>query len=87
MFECKSYVSSKVQVSNGCVIGAGCQLMDTMNLLENTVIFGKDCIQREAIEKQGSQTLQLDFLRKVLPNYHHIKKATYDPKQIRNPDI
>lgn len=87
IFECKSYVSSKMRVPNGCVIGSGCRLEDSIELTENTVIYGKNCIQRDVLEKQGSQTLQLDFLRKVLPNYHHLKKATVDPKSLRNPEI
>uniref|UniRef100_A0A336MWP2 Dynactin subunit 6 n=1 Tax=Culicoides sonorensis TaxID=179676 RepID=A0A336MWP2_CULSO len=73
IFECKSYVSPQVTVTNGCVIGAGCQLLGEQELKENSVVFGKDCQQREAIEKQGSHILQVDFLRKVLPNYHHLK--------------
>lgn len=84
IFECKSYVSSKVRVPNGCVIGSGCRLADAIQLTENTVVYGKDCLQRDALEKQGSQTLQLDFLRKVLPNYHHLKKPTVDTKAVRN---
>ncbi|XP_059610834.1 dynactin subunit 6 [Phlebotomus argentipes] len=83
IFECHSSVSADVKISNGCVIGAGCHLTGAQDLPENTVITGKDCILREALEKQSTQTLQLDFLRKVLPNYHHIRKVTFDPKKIR----
>lgn len=74
IFECKSYVSSDVTISSGCVIGAGCHLSGEQHLTENTVIFGKNCQQREALDKQGSHMLQLDFLRKILPNYHHLRK-------------
>jgi dynactin 6 len=56
VFECKSYVSSNVTVSNGCVIGAGCQLIGEQDLEENTVIHGSECYQREALEKQGVST-------------------------------
>lgn len=73
IFECKSFVSPHVIVSNGCVVGAGCQLLGDQELKEKTVVFGRDCQQREAIETQGSHILQVDFLRKVLPNYHHLK--------------
>lgn len=52
VFECKSYVSNRVHVSNGCVIGAGCHLTDERTLPDNTVIFGNQCDQREAIDKQ-----------------------------------
>lgn len=87
IFECKSFVSSKVRVPNGCVIGSGCRLEEAIALTENTVVSGRNCVQRDALEKQSSQTLQLDFLRKVLPNYHHLKKPTVDPKSMRNPEI
>lgn len=87
IFECKSYVSSKVRVPNGCVIGSGCRLSDAIALAENTVVYGRDCVQRDALEKQSSQTLQLDFLRKVLPNYHHLKKPTVDLKAMRSADM
>lgn len=78
IFECKSFVSSEVSISNGCVICAGCSLSGEQHLPENTVIFGKHCQQREALDRiSGSHMLQLDFLRKILPNYHHLRK----PKQ------
>lgn len=73
IFECRSYVSEQVTITTGCVIGAGCQLRGQQILNENTVVYGKDCSQRSAFEKQGSHILQLDFLRKVLPNYHHLR--------------
>ena len=53
VFECKSYVSSAVKVSNNCVIGAGCQLVGAHDLPENTIIYGKNCQHREAMEKSG----------------------------------
>lgn len=75
IFESKSYVSPDVTISSGCVIGAGCQLVGEQHLTENTVIYGNGCHQREALEKSsGAHMLQLDFLRKVLPNYHHLRK-------------
>ncbi|XP_055626712.1 dynactin subunit 6 [Toxorhynchites rutilus septentrionalis] len=83
VFECKCYVSADVTVTNGCVIGAGCRLVGQQVLPEKTIVQGKQCQQREAIEKQRSQMVQLDYLRKILPNYHHLKKATYDPKKVR----
>lgn len=84
VFEAKSSVSNQVEVSNGCIIGAGCRVDGRQTLLENTVIYGNDCLQREALEKQGSQILQIDYLRKLLPNYHHLRKSNYDPKKIRS---
>lgn len=80
IFESKSYVSPEVTISNGCVVCAGCRLNGEQHLTENTVIFGasQNCQQREALDRiSGSHMLQLDFLRKILPNYHHLRK----PKQ------
>jgi dynactin-6 len=75
IFECKCYVSANITISSGCVIGAGCSLNGEQHLAEGTVIFGKHCQQREALDRvSGSHMLQLDFLRKVLPNYHHLRK-------------
>ena len=72
----KCFVSPNVTIASGCIVGAGCQLLGEQNLAENTVIYGNNnCEQREAIEKSsGAHMLQLDFLRKVLPNYHHLRK-------------
>ncbi|XP_037806175.1 dynactin subunit 6 isoform X1 [Lucilia sericata] len=84
VFECKSYVSPEVSVSSGCIVGAGVRLQCKQQLPENTVIYGRECMQREAIDKHASQTLQIDFLRKVLPNYHHLRKPNHDPKKSRN---
>lgn len=52
-FECKSYVSSAVRISNNCVIGAGCRLEGEHSLPENTIVHGSGCEQREAIEKSA----------------------------------
>ncbi|XP_068147330.1 dynactin subunit 6 [Drosophila tropicalis] len=84
VFESKSYVGPGVTVTSGCVVGAGIQLRTAQMMPENTIVYGKDALQREAIDKQGSQTLQIDFLRKVLPNYHHLRKPNYDPKKPRS---
>jgi dynactin-6 len=81
VFECKSYVSAGVTVTNGCVIGAGCKLTGEQVLTERTIVYGKNCIQREAMDKQKAQ-IQLDYLRKILPNYHHLRKPN-DPKKSR----
>jgi dynactin-6 len=81
IFECKSFVGNGVKVSNSCVIGAGCHLDGEFELKENTVIHGNKCQQRESLDKGGSHMLQLDFLRKILPNYHHLRKPTFDSKK------
>lgn len=83
VFEYKSHVAAGVQVSSGCVVGAGCRLSDARQLPDNTVIFGPNNQQRIAIEKPTVQSQQLESLRKILPNYHHLIKPTYDPKKAR----
>ncbi|KAH8413453.1 hypothetical protein KR009_011343, partial [Drosophila setifemur] len=84
VFESKCYVGRGVTVSSGCVVGAGIKMNTGQLLPENTVVYGAQGLQREAIDKQGSQNLQIDFLRKVLPNYHHLRKPNYDPKKARS---
>ncbi|XP_061710877.1 dynactin subunit 6 [Cydia pomonella] len=74
VFECKSFVGVDVKVGSGCVIGAACQLTAPQTLADNTVIWGSEHHIREALEKQPSQLLQLDFLGKVMPNYHRLRK-------------
>ncbi|CAH0550052.1 unnamed protein product [Brassicogethes aeneus] len=74
VFEAKCYVGPRVTVSNGCTIGAGCRLTEEQILKENITVFGADCQMREAIDVPAKQTLQMDTLMKMLPNYHHIKK-------------
>lgn len=71
IFECKSYVSSDVTISSGCVIGAGCYLSGEQHLTENTVIYGKNCQQREAMDKQGSHMLQVIIkVIHITENFH-----------------
>lgn len=60
VFECKSFVSNKVTVSNGCIIGAGCHLLDEYTIGENTVVYA-DGQQREAIEKQKVSLFKFYF--------------------------
>ena len=74
IFEAKSKVGSDVEISNGCVIGAMCEVDSKGPLPENTVVYGQACNRRQASERPPPQILQLDFLTKILPNYHHLKK-------------
>ncbi|XP_057291209.1 dynactin subunit 6-like [Hydractinia symbiolongicarpus] len=73
VFEAKTVVGPQIEVTNGCVVGAMCKLTSSEKLSENTVVFGSDCKRRKASEKPAPQMLQLDFLTKILPNYHHMK--------------
>lgn len=64
-----------VVLTSGCIIGACCQINTCEAVTENTVVYGSNCIRRIQSEKPQPQTLQLDFLMKILPNYHHLKKT------------
>ncbi|NP_001039059.1 dynactin subunit 6 [Xenopus tropicalis] len=76
VIESKAFVGRNVILTSGCIIGACCQV-DTCEVIpENTVIYGSDCLRRVQTERPQPQTLQLDFLMKILPNYHHLKKTT-----------
>ena len=74
VIESKSKVGSNVVLTNGCVVGTMCELDSNETLPENTIIFGKNGCRRKASEMPAQQILQLDFLTKILPNYHHLKK-------------
>lgn len=53
IFESKCHVSRDVKVTNNCIIGAGCQLVGAQTLPENTIIHGRNCAEREAIERSS----------------------------------
>lgn len=72
--EAKSKLGPLVEVEDGCVIGNKCRVETQEKLSNNTVIYGQNGSRRIASEVPAQQTLQLDFLTKILPNYHHLKK-------------
>ncbi|KAG1714974.1 Dynactin subunit 6 [Nymphon striatum] len=74
ILEPKAKVGPHVELTNGCSIGALCEISTQEVLPENTVIFGTNCDRRVQSERPAPQNLQLDFLSKILPNYHLIKK-------------
>ena len=74
VLEAKSKVGPQVELGDGCVIGNKCQIETQEKLASNTVIYGQNGSRRKASEMPAQQTLQLDFLTKILPNYHHLKK-------------
>lgn len=76
ILEAKSKIGRHTAISHGCVIGAMCEVTSQETLPENTVIYGSCCSRRVQAEKPVPQTLQLDFLTKILPNYHHLKKSS-----------
>lgn len=61
--------------------GAACQLTVPQTLQDNTVIWGSEHHNREALEKPPTQVLQLDFLSKVMPNYHRLRKPNLHKRQ------
>jgi len=75
VLEAKSILGPSTKLTNGCIIGAMCELSSPEIIPENTVIYGKKCERRVQAERPTPQTLQLDFLTKVLPNYHLMKKS------------
>ncbi|KAJ6653490.1 hypothetical protein lerEdw1_009162 [Lerista edwardsae] len=75
VIESKAYVGRNVFLTSGCIIGACCNVNTYEVIPENTVIYGADCLRRVQTERPQPQTLQLDFLMKILPNYHHLKKT------------
>jgi len=79
IIEAKSYVGRQTNLSNGCIVGAGCRLTTQETLTENCVVYGGSCDRRQAADRPAPQTLQIDFLSKVLPNYHHLKKPAKKP--------
>jgi len=81
ILEAKCFVGRKTNLSNGCIVGAGCRLTVEETLAENSVVYGGSCDRRKAADRPAPQTLQIDFLSKVLPNYHHLKKPTKKPVQ------
>ncbi|XP_051572200.1 dynactin subunit 6 isoform X2 [Myxocyprinus asiaticus] len=75
VIESKAEVGRNVILSSGCIVAACCQVNTCELIPENTVIFGSECLRRVQMERPQPQTLQLDFLMKILPNYHHLKKT------------
>ncbi|ESO04624.1 hypothetical protein HELRODRAFT_78909, partial [Helobdella robusta] len=79
IIECKASVGRNVELSNGCIVGPMCSITTVERLPENTVIYGANCDRRTQLERPPPQTAQLDFLMKILPNYHHIRKHARPP--------
>ncbi|KFZ61164.1 Dynactin subunit 6, partial [Antrostomus carolinensis] len=81
VIESKAFVGRNVILTSGCIIGACCNVNTYEVIPENTVIYGADCLRPGPLSDLPClcfqpQTLQLDFLMKILPNYHHLKKTT-----------
>ena len=74
--ESKSTVGKSTVLTNGCIIGAGCKLLTEEVLPENCVVYGAKNDRRVQGDRPGPQTLQIEYLSKVLPHYHHLKKPS-----------
>lgn len=79
ILECKSFVGPNIVLTDNCIIGAGCRLLtdqdgaklDTFE--SNTVVSGQSLNRRIVKElPASSHNSQLDFLRKILPNYQKL---------------
>ncbi|XP_041355844.1 dynactin subunit 6-like [Gigantopelta aegis] len=79
--ESKAMIGPRVELTSGCIIGASCSVVGDEKLYENTIITGANCKRRIQREKPPAQTLQIDFLSKILPNYHYTLKVTQTSRQ------
>ncbi|XP_065222941.1 dynactin subunit 6 [Planococcus citri] len=75
VLECKSYIGPMVNLGVGCVIGAGCRLTIPEQVPDYTLVYGEKCTRKMLSDKPPNQNLQRDFLTKMLPNYHHLKRS------------
>ncbi|XP_076178693.1 dynactin subunit 6 [Ptiloglossa arizonensis] len=79
ILESKAFVGREVEITNGCVIGASCILTEPETIPENTIIYGSQRQRREMYDKPYPQIGQLEYLIKILPNYHHLRKPNISP--------
>ncbi|XP_043515915.1 dynactin subunit 6 [Frieseomelitta varia] len=79
ILESKAYVGREVELTNGCIIGASCSLTESDTIPEDTIIYGNECQRREMHGKPYPPISQIEFLLKILPTYHHIRKPNIVP--------
>lgn len=72
-FEPKCFVGREVEVSDGCVVGAGCVLKGPELLPKHTSVSGLNC-QRTVTMPHSTQALQMETLAKTLPLYNAVIK-------------
>lgn len=90
VMESKSFVGPNVELTNNCIIGAGCRLSNNDEQAEqpeidrfepNTVISGRNLNRRTMSDlPASSHASQLDFLRKILPNYQKLWRPANLPQ-------
>lgn len=71
VIESKAYGGRNVILTSG----ACCNLNTFEVIPENTVIYDADCLHQVQTGRPQPQTLLLDFLMKILPNYHHLEET------------
>uniref|UniRef100_M3YRY9 Uncharacterized protein n=1 Tax=Mustela putorius furo TaxID=9669 RepID=M3YRY9_MUSPF len=71
----KAYLDRNIIFTSVWVTSVCCNLNTTEVIPEKTVIDCSDCLCGVHTEQPQLQILQLDFLIKILPNYHHLKKT------------
>eukprot|EP00116_Pleurobrachia_bachei_P019448 sb/3479710/ len=75
VFESKCKLGRKLTVGDGCVVSVFCALEKEDHLGDRTVVYGPNNQRRKQQDKPMPQTQQLEFLAKVLPNFHNLKKS------------
>nr|CAG4643614.1 EOG090X0I48 [Ilyocryptus agilis] len=78
IIESKAHLGKQTSLTNGCVIGAKCEVHVSETLPEGFLFYGcgSDVKRRIQADKPSTQGAQIEFLSKVLPNYHRIRKPT-----------
>lgn len=51
VFESKCFVGNNVTITDGCIIGAGCEITQEQTLKENSIVYGEDCRIREGLNR------------------------------------
>ncbi|XP_050420931.1 dynactin subunit 6 [Adelges cooleyi] len=74
IFESKCYVGRDISIRNDCIIGAGCRLTSTIPIEDGICVYGKNCVRQKAYCKPSVPGGHREFLIKLLPSYHLLKK-------------
>lgn len=64
IFESKCFVGNKVTITNGCIVGAGCRLIEEQTLNDNIIIYGQNCNQREGLDRPAVRILILNIVKR-----------------------
>ncbi|ULU10332.1 hypothetical protein L5515_000634 [Caenorhabditis briggsae] len=74
-----AHLEDGCSVSDDCSIGPKCRVFSKQNLEPSVAVYGPSNSHRITSTPNLTPTLQLEFLRKILPSYHHLynkKKVT-----------